>query len=171
MFAAHSAKTAERTIGYNPGSAYAIYGMILAPLGLALTGLLTHWWKWIGDVHQVLAYLLFAAVAAHIAGIVWHTIRHRENIAWSMVDGKKQGDPSDAIGSQGVLAGAVFLALAAGWAVLVFHGHDASKSELTLFGQTIGLGAQGDDEPAGKDDARPKGHLGHETTVEHAHDD
>ena len=84
--------TGERHIGHNPGSAYSIYVMLLMSLGLALSGLLMSSWKALEELHEVMAYALLVAAGAHIAGIVVHTIRHQENIARSMSDGKKNGE-------------------------------------------------------------------------------
>ena len=133
-------RAGERHVGHNPGSAYAIYAMLLLSLGLAVSGVLLPARKSLEEPHEIMAYLMALAVGAHVAGLVWHTIRHRENIALSMIDGKKVGEASAALASSRPLAGLVLLTLSAGWAFLVFEGHDAQRRQLTLFGQTIRLG-------------------------------
>lgn len=135
-----SRNTAARHIGHNPGSAYAIFAMLVAALGLAVTGPLLASQASIKEVHEVLAYGMLAAIAAHLAGIVIHTIRHRENIILGMLDGKKAGEPAQAIRSSHVVVGLVLVVLVAGWAAMVVGGHNGNERRLTLFGQTIRLG-------------------------------
>ena len=130
----------ERYPGHNPGSAYAIYAMLLLSLGLATSGVLLPTWKPLEEAHGLMAFLMILTVAVHLAGLVWHTIRHRENIALSMIDGRKVGDASQAIASSRPLVAVLFLALAAGGVFLVFEGHDAGSSQVTMFGRTIRLG-------------------------------
>ncbi len=135
-------QTSERYTGHNPGSAYAIYAMLLLTIGLAATGLLIPTWEDLEELHEVMAYLMIVTIVAHIIGLVWHTIRHRENIALSMIDGKKLGEPSQAIQSPHLFVGVLFLALSAGWTFAIFSGHDANAGQLSLpvLGQTIRLG-------------------------------
>jgi len=139
-------RTSERHIGHNPGSAYAIYAMLLLSLGLALSGLLMPSWKAFEELHEVMSYAMLVVVGAHIVGIVLHTLRHRENIALSMINGAKTGDPAQGIGSSHAIIGIIFLALTAGGAAVVLDGHDAGARQLTLFGQTFRLGESNHDE-------------------------
>lgn len=133
-------RNAGRYVGHSPGSAYAVYLMLLLGLGLAFSGLFMSTSKVLEEVHEAMAHVLLLTAAAHIAGIVWHTIRHKENIARSMIDGKKEGEPRDAIASNHVGIGMAFLVVAATWSAIVFSGHDPRAGQLTLFGQTFRLG-------------------------------
>lgn len=126
-------------VGHNPGSGIATYAMLLLPLGIVLTGILMSTREGLKEFHEFMAYLLAATVAIHIIGLAWYTIRHREMIALSMIDGKKPAEASEAIASSRPLLGACFLVLAAVWTFLVLKGHDPQKSQVTLFGQTIQL--------------------------------
>lgn len=132
-------RTAERHIGHNPGSAYAICAMLLLSLGLAVSGLSMSSSEAFGELHEALGFAMLAVVGAHIAGIVLHTLRHRENISLSMVHGRKAGAASQEIRSAHAIVGIVFLALAAGWVAVVLRGHDAQARRLTLLGQTFQL--------------------------------
>ena len=132
--------TGEPHIGHNPGSAYAIYAMLPLSLGLALSGLMMSSWEALEELHEVMAYALLVAAGAHSVGIVLHTIRRRENIARSMIDGKKSGEAAQAIRSSHAIAGVVFMILTAGWTAAVFSGHDEQTGRLTLLGQTFRLG-------------------------------
>jgi cytochrome b len=134
--------TSERYVGHNPGSAYAIYAMLLLTIGLVVTGLLMPSREALEELHEIMAYLMISVIVVHIIGLVWHTVRHRENIALSMIDGRKAGDPSQAIRFPQLLVGVAFLALSAGWAFALFSGYDAQARQLRLpvLDQTIRLG-------------------------------
>lgn len=111
--------------GHNPGSSWAIYGLVLLPLGLVTTGVLSqpkH--EFFEELHGALGWMMVVAVVAHLAGLAFYTWRHRENIALSMVTGERLGEPEQAIPSSRPVAGVVFLVLMAGWAAVVLRGHD-----------------------------------------------
>ena len=88
----------RRYAGNNPGSALAAVLMfLLVPLlfvsGIGLGG------EALEETHETMAWALLAVVILHLAGIAWHTIRHKENIGLAMVTGRKTGNPEDAIAS------------------------------------------------------------------------
>lgn len=128
-----------RFLGHNPGSAYATFAIILITLGLALTGIFMSKWEALKEVHEILAFLMATTVVVHIVGLVWYTLRHKENISRGMIDGKKEGLSTEAITSARPVLGLVFLILGIGWMVLVFRSHDPLKRQVTVFGQTIHL--------------------------------
>jgi len=175
--------TGERYAGHNPGSAYAIYAMLLLTIGLGATGLMLSGREALEELHEIMAYLMISVIVVHIVGLVWHTIRHRENIALSMIDGRKAGDPSQAIRSPQLLAGVAFLALSAGWALAIFSGYDAQARQLRLpvLDQTIRLGehrgeraSHGERERGEHDDwdhrKKRRGDRSHRETREHDED-
>jgi cytochrome b len=126
------------TVGHNPGASWAIYGMLLLPLALVTTGILAQPRRELfEDLHGALGWVMMAAVAAHLAGIAWHTFRHRENIALAMITGERRGEPADAIGSARPLAAVVFVALLAGWAALVLWGHDPVAKVVRIAGTGV----------------------------------
>jgi cytochrome b len=126
------------TAGHNPGSSWAIYGMLLLPLLLVATGILSQPKNdLVGDVHGVLGKVMLAAVIAHLAGLAFHTWRHRENIAFSMITGERRGEPGDAIGSSHPVAAVVLVALVAGWAAVVLRGHDPVAKVVRVAGTGI----------------------------------
>ncbi len=145
-------RSGERFVGHNPGSAYAIYALLILTLGQAASGLLIPSMGVLEELHELTAYLMILTVIVHVTGVVLHTIRHRENITLSMIDGRKAGEASQAIASSSPLAGAAFLALIAGWAFLLINGHDPRSGQLTLFGRTIQLGESEDEEESEEDD-------------------
>jgi cytochrome b len=146
------------TPGHNPGSSYAIYAMLLLPLGLVTTGLLkTMGQGWAEEVHAVLAYGMVAMVGLHLLGLMWHAQRHRDGIAWAMVDGRRPAPVAEAIPSQRAWVGALFVVLVGGWGMALSHGFDASTRQvvLPLTGTILLLGEAKEGREAAKDKAHP----------------
>jgi cytochrome b len=124
--------TGKRHVGHNPGSSVAIWAMLGLTLGLGVSGALMSTNEALEEVHEVLAYALLAVVVVHVAGVIWHTLRHRENITVSMVSGYKDGEPESAIPSAHPAVAGAFLVLTAVWAGLLVQGYDASTRTVTV---------------------------------------
>lgn len=131
----------KRYPGNNPGSALAAVLMfLLVPLlfvsGIGLDG------EFLEEAHETLAWALLAVIVLHLAGIVWHSVRHRENIALSMITGKKDGVPGDAIRSSHPAWGIGFLLAGGAWIVALFANHnpDTNSVRLPVVGINLQLG-------------------------------
>jgi cytochrome b len=149
--------------GHNPANAWAAYGMLLTTLGVAVTGaLIARGGHAVKEVHEALVYVMLAVVAAHLAGIVLHTIRRRENIALGMIDGKKAAEPAQAIGSSHPAAAIVIAAATAAFAGLLVRGYEPTPRRVTLPGIGVTLRLGGGDK--GQNDAGERGGraAGHE---------
>lgn len=134
------AKT-KRYAGNNPGSALAAASMFLLVPCLFATGIGFGGGP-LEDIHESLAWALLAVVGLHLAGLIWHTIRHRENIALSMVDGRKLGEPEAAIPSAHRWAGAAVVIATAAWAAALFANYEPQSAsvKLPVIGVTLRLG-------------------------------
>lgn len=130
---------------HNPGSAVFSWLMfILVPL-LIWTGLGGEGGE---DLHGGLAYAFLAAVGAHLAGLLLHTLRHREPIALAMLHGRKQvpaGISAIASHRWGGLAAAL---IALAWTVQLFRQFDPVQGHvhLPLIGTTVTLGEGADED-------------------------
>lgn len=84
-----------RYVGHNPAGGVMILGLIVVMAATALTG-----WgmtldpvgepEWLEETHEVLANLLLVMVGLHVAGVLFASLRHRENLVRAMFAGRKR---------------------------------------------------------------------------------
>lgn len=156
-------RNARRWVGHNPATSWAALAMFAIILGLAYTGAnMSSGGEAFEEIHEVLAWSLVAIVGVHVAGIVWHTVRTRENIALSMVDGKKEAEMSAAIPRAHALTALAFVALTGLWAGGLYDGYDPATRTVTLpvVGSTLQLGE-------GEDEEHEHGEAGEDEGYEH----
>jgi cytochrome b len=84
-----------RFLGHNPLGAAMILLLLALSLGLAVTGYLMttrafFGVAWMENVHETFSNLFLLAVPLHLLGVVWESVRHHENLAKSMVTGRKR---------------------------------------------------------------------------------
>lgn len=128
MVSALTGKT-KRYPGNNPGSAVAAVLMLaLVPL-LFATGVAGDAGE---EVHELFAWGLLSVVLLHLAGLAWHTFRHRENIALAMITGRKEGEEADAIPSAHVVWGGVVLVASLLWIGSLFASYDSRSGAIRL---------------------------------------
>lgn len=123
----------ERHLGHNPGSAYAIFGFFALMLALGVTGTMMGLRvKGVKDIHEVLAWSMLALIGAHVLGVVFHTLRWRENIAASMVHGRKQADVAAGIASARPIVAVAFLVVAGTAFGLLAKNYDPATRTTTI---------------------------------------
>jgi cytochrome b len=148
----------EEHVGHNPANAWVAYALLASTLGTAVTGaLMGIGGRAVRQIHPAFAWTTVALVAVHVAGVVLHTLRRRENIALGMLDGKKLAAPPQAIASAHPLAALAMVALVGVSAGLLVNGYDASAKTVTVpvLGQAIRLPGSRTASPR-RPDARPK---------------
>lgn len=131
--------------GHNPASSWAGLIMMTLATGLGITGILMAQSDMnkenFEDLHELLANGLLIVSILHIMGVILHTIRHKDIIALSMIDGKKSNlDDSEAIPSASIFSGLVFVAAVSFFALYLSKNFDTQKRELRVFGTTLQLG-------------------------------
>jgi cytochrome b len=102
---------ASRYVGHNPAggamvvtllvsliatglTGLAVYGgqELSGPLAPMLSGLPESWGHLLEDVHEVLANLTLLLVLLHLAGVVFASLQHRENLVRAMITGLKRSE-------------------------------------------------------------------------------
>ncbi|HCW89548.1 MAG TPA: cytochrome B [Marinobacter sp.] len=83
-----------RYLGHNPAGGAMVFALLFGLAGLTLTGwLYTDWlWgeEWVEETHELLSNILLVLVGLHVAGVILASLRHRENLVKSMINGRKR---------------------------------------------------------------------------------
>ncbi|MGH8285795.1 MAG: cytochrome b/b6 domain-containing protein [Steroidobacteraceae bacterium] len=85
----------SRHVGHNPLGGWMIVALLLNVVLVSLTGWLyttDRFWgvAWLDALHSALADGLIVLVALHLAGVVYSSVRHRENLIAAMFHGRKR---------------------------------------------------------------------------------
>ena len=88
-------KLEERHLGHNPLGGWMIVLLLTNVLLVGLSGWLfttDEYWgvEWVEKLHEALANALLVLIALHLAGVIFTSLRHRENLAAAMVHGRKR---------------------------------------------------------------------------------
>ncbi len=91
-----------RYLGHNPLGGWMVVALMACIAGLALSGWLYTTDAFWGDasveaVHRALAWALLGLVVAHLAGVLFTSLRQRENLVKAMLDGRKRAPSGDDI--------------------------------------------------------------------------
>lgn len=89
------AHSEPRFVGHNPMGAWMIVALLATVTLLGVTGWLgttdAYWGvAWVGESHEALSNLLLGLIGLHVAGVVFSSWRHQENLARAMITGRKQ---------------------------------------------------------------------------------
>jgi cytochrome b len=109
----------ERYIGHNPAGGVAIVLLLLLGVAIVATGYAVYndiGGDWLGELHEGASNAMLVLVGVHVAGVVFASYAHRENLPRAMVTGLKQGKPPEGIArAWWSVALALLLAVAAYW--------------------------------------------------------
>lgn len=149
----------KRWSGHNPTSSWAAVVMLILALGLSLTGYLmtTGAKESFEDPHEFLANTFIVVVALHVAGVILHSVRHRDGIALSMIDGKKEiPQPSEEITSSRPIAATLLIAMIISGGIYLYKSFEPQNRTLKVFGQNLQLaeGEKNHQEPSQGDHDR-----------------
>jgi cytochrome b len=92
----------EHHSGHNPAGAWAIVGLLALTLLIGASG-----WalfnqaggEWLEGVHEGAANAMLALVGVHVAGVLFASWLHRENLVGAMLSGRKRAPRQDALKS------------------------------------------------------------------------
>jgi len=136
-------KNGKVFLSHNPASSWSAIIMMACSLGLAITGFLmvNGQKEFSEEVHELFGNLFVVSAIAHVAGVIFHTIRHKYPIGLSMITGKKQSEDSSAgIEKNYFIVGFIFLLLTSSVAIHLFKNYDPITKSLTVFKTTFVLG-------------------------------
>lgn len=90
----------RRYLGHNPAGAAMVVTLIVTVIGVAATGYMqttNAFWgvEWVSETHEFLGNAIPFLVLLHVGGVILASIRHRENLVLSMVDGLKRAPSGD----------------------------------------------------------------------------
>jgi cytochrome b len=132
-FASALSEPVDRTAGHNPATSYFAVLLLACILGLGVTGIsLSRGSESAEEIHEALAWLAGALVLVHLAGIFWHTIRHRENVSAAMISGRKLADPAERLTSHRAGTALLIAALAVVWISSLLAGYEPGTRTLRL---------------------------------------
>lgn len=85
----------KRHLGHNPLGGWMIVALLLTIAGVCASGWLyttDRFWgeEWVEDIHEGLTNVLLTLVALHVAGVIFSSLRHGENLARAMISGRKR---------------------------------------------------------------------------------
>jgi hypothetical protein len=133
----------RRFVGHNPATSFTLLLMFAATLGLGWTGIqMGQGNEGVKDIHELLANGLLFLALVHVAGVLLHTVRHREAIVGGMIHGKKMADPVDSIPSSAPIAALAGLLITGFFAGSLLSNFDpqAQTTRIPVLGNLLSLG-------------------------------
>ena len=86
---------APRYLGHNPAGGMMIIALLAMLVGISATGFMMTtdaFWgaQWVEDLHEGLVYVTLGLIALHVAGVVFASVEHGENLVKAMITGRKR---------------------------------------------------------------------------------
>lgn len=84
-----------RYIGHNPLGGWMVVALLAMVAAAGLSGWLSvtdRYWgvEWVQDLHEVLSDTLYALAGLHLCGVIYTSLRLRENLVRAMLTGRKR---------------------------------------------------------------------------------
>ncbi|MCB0351639.1 MAG: cytochrome b/b6 domain-containing protein, partial [Bdellovibrionales bacterium] len=140
---------------HNPASSWAALLMLTLALGLGLTGYLmaSGYKETFEDIHEIFANGLLVVALLHIAGVLLHSLRHRDGIIMTMYHGAKSDiSTAESISKTRPAVALLFIVLVAAFATQLARNFDTQKQTLSFFGDSLHLGENERDNNSHHDD-------------------
>jgi cytochrome b len=89
------ARREPRYIGHNPAGSVMIIGLLILLAMLGVSGWmmsLDRYWgvAWVETLHETIANVVMVAAILHVVAAIFESMRHHENLPWSMITGYKR---------------------------------------------------------------------------------
>ena len=137
---------ASPSTGHNP-LASVVYLAMFTLLALVIITGLNMDSEFAEESHEFFAYSLLALICVHLTGLALHTIRTRENVALSMITGRKLAPSEDGIKSSRPILGLGVLAASVFFIGKLFASYDSVNRTVTLpLTNTVITLGEGEDE-------------------------
>jgi cytochrome b len=86
---------APRHLGHNPAGGTMVVALLVMIAGIATTGFAMTtdvlWGsQWVEDLHEGLVYTTIGLIVLHVAGVVFSSLEHKENLVKAMITGRKR---------------------------------------------------------------------------------
>ncbi len=136
-------KNTRRWSGHNPASSWASLLMMALALVLTISGVLmaSGYKEELEDFHELFANSFLIIVLGHVLGVIFHMFRHKDCIAFSMLDGAKSDVAlNETIPTSKRFVGAIFMVLVLSSAMTLAKNFNSEKRQLQLFGLSLQLG-------------------------------
>ncbi len=87
----------RRHLGHNPAGGAMVVALMLVLAGIGVSGWmmgLDSFWgaSWVEELHEGLVGFALLLVTLHVAGVIYESVRHGENLVRAMITGKKRPD-------------------------------------------------------------------------------
>lgn len=87
--------TERRHLGHNPAGGAMIIAMMGTIVGIGFTGWMmgldAYWGEdWVENLHEILVNIALVLIAIHVFGVIFSSLRHRENLVAAMITGFKR---------------------------------------------------------------------------------
>ncbi len=88
-------RKAKRYLGHNPLGGAMVIALILALIAVTASGIAMtsdQFWgvEWVGELHEATANITLVLIALHIAGVIFASFEHKENLVRAMITGFKR---------------------------------------------------------------------------------
>ena len=86
---------APRHLGHNPAGGAMVVALLAMIAGIAATGFAMTtdaFWgaEWVEDLHEGLVYTTVGLIVLHVAGVIFSSLEHGENLVKAMITGRKR---------------------------------------------------------------------------------
>ncbi len=87
----------RRYLGHNPAGGAMVVALMLVLAGIGVSGWMmgldAFWGEgWVEELHEGLVNAALVLVTLHVAGVIYESLRHGENLVRAMITGKKRLD-------------------------------------------------------------------------------
>jgi cytochrome b len=84
-----------RSLGHNPAGGAMIIALLVTISGIAVTGYMIGMdayfgEEWVENLHKTLVNVALSLVVLHLSGVIFSSLRHRENLVKAMITGEKR---------------------------------------------------------------------------------